>query len=256
MNRVNFRLFLLVVCCCLCVVHDGIGQDTSRIQIGARGGWALPVGAFANQDFSNSINFIEGRYYPAAFYKEGNGYAETGSFLAVDASYSMNEKLLLGIGFYYTKNSVDITEAIAYHVTHFDRDGGQHDPYRVSSGLAHAGYRIVSGRLELVPKLMAGLGYLQFTDYRFAYTADQPTPYWGHDGEKKGSYALMLGAGFSGIYWFVDRIGISANLDFLWANFDYSMNLRSIPGGSGSMPVDDRVNYRILPLSIGINARF
>jgi hypothetical protein len=256
MQGINFKFFLLFAWCGVCIGLDGFGQEVSRIQIGARGGRALPMGAFAHQDFTNSVNLIEETYYFGAFYKEGNGYAENGSFLALDATYRMNEKLLLGAGFYATKNSVDITDAIDYHVTHFGRDGGQHDPYRVSSGLAHVGYSIVLDKLELVPKLMAGLGHLQFTDYRFGFPSDRPSPYWGHYGEKEGSYALMLGAGFSVIYWFGDQIGISANSDFLWADFSYSMNLRSIPGGSGSMQVDDKVNYRVMPLSLGLNFRF
>lgn len=256
MQGIKFKFFLLFAWCGVCIGHDGFGQEVSRIQIGARGGWALPMGVFAHQDFTNSVNFIDGSYYAAAFYKEGNGYAENGSFLAVDASYCKNGKLLLGAGFYATKNSVDISDAIDYHVTHFGRDGGQHDLYRVSSGVAHVGYNIAFGKVELVPKLMVGLGHLQFTDYRFAYTTDQPTPYWGHDGDKKGSNALMLGAGFSGVYWIMEMIGISANADFLWADFSYSMNLRSIPGGSGSMQVDDKVNYRVMPLSLGLNFRF
>jgi hypothetical protein len=85
---------------------------------------------------------------------------------------------------------------------------------------------------------------------------DYPKRYFGHEGDRDADYSFIWGSTFVLSYPVSKSLLLDLEVAYAASGFEYHVDPRWIPGGSGLLEYDDHVTYRALNLGLGITWSF
>ncbi|SMD43357.1 hypothetical protein SAMN00777080_1949 [Aquiflexum balticum DSM 16537] len=247
---------------------DTIGQDfffnKAKFEITIGGGILLPVGSYANnsttyfaQNVQSALIDTEFYYVETIFAKKRNASARRGTDLNLEINFLHNQRLVHGISLGSSRNAADLTKANAYFANlQFPYIVSSQEDYRVRYLAYSLGYRLIIKQIQIRPYQKIGIAQMNFPYYQLESTGFQSPWSFIHEGNKPKLSSLYLESGFLTIISLSSRVNLGLNLSYRWADFDYTMYKRAVPGGSVPVIVPDQVNLRAIQTGIRLGYTF
>ncbi len=241
----------------------------SSWEFSVEAGPAFPVGKFGESDAMNARVYSDdirpdGYRYILYYSFENNGFAETGWFTSMQTAWRWNSawKLLLQYRYSQFPVKANIGENFTQHVQR-EHSYYQSD-YRIQQVTSGLGMRKSLGEIVLDFQVTAGIARSNFPYYKILdeYHSDNPDRniypkmYYGHEGSRKADNSFIWGASALFSYQLNPSLATGIRADYSGSSFDYHINPRWIPGGSGNLEYDDKINYDAISLGVSFTFTF
>ena len=227
-------------------------QDLSRWSVSLSYGIASPIAGF--QKAAPEKTVVYDPYTPGvAFYngfdKQGNSAAKAGTFFSLGLNYLITKKWIVFLDFGNTTNSVNVESVMDYwKVIYGPVANTVQNDYQTMFALTGIGYKLKWKKLDLMITQKIGWAIMQFPDYRFGG--------WINERPEAPLQSFMVGWGIKASYFLNKNIFTGIAVSFTTADFNYSVALRVVPGGSTIISKSDQVSYRQLTTGIHVGYRF
>lgn len=255
MKKILLILFLALPL--FAISQEDMGKF-SRFSFEIKAGASIPLGPYSNSSTSRLVRenpFDSNRQVIGVFTKDGNGFAQTGYFYEGSISYLFSKRWFGGFIGQRFNNSVNLNPVNNYLQ--------EINPvFTMSQGDYHGsllgpmiGIRKAKGLFYYSISQALGRARLDFPIFEMGYGDKVPwvfTHFYDYEPIKSLFSKTELKLAYEILPWM--RLG--GNLSFIYADFDYSLTLSNVPGGSGFYQYDDTVNLRLLNLGLHVGIEF
>lgn len=230
----------------------------SRFNFDFKAGTAIPLGPYSNSSTSQLVRenpFDPNRQVIGVFTKDGNGFAEPGFFYEGSIIYSFGKRWFIGFlgqKFSNPVNLIPVNFLLKEIVPEFNMSQGDYQGTLLGPMI---GFSKTSGLLRYSISQAFGSSKLDFPIFKMGYGENVPwvfTHFYDYEPIK----SLFSKTEFKLDYQILPWIKLGGNLSFIYSDFDYSLTLSNVPGGSGFYQFDDTVNLRLLNLGLHMGIEF
>ncbi|MCH7397620.1 hypothetical protein MM236_06450 [Belliella sp. DSM 107340] len=226
--------------------------NAGRFEISIGGGVLIPVGKFASTStagFEQTV-FEKGsdqQYDIGFFSKENHGHAKRGGDINLEINFLAGRFWEHGLSFGQSSNAIRIESANKYFGSNqFPMEVNFHEKYEVQNLAYLIGYRFILAKsVEFRPFQKIGFSRLTFPFY-ILESINSPGTTLIHDRDRPKSNSLYLESGLLTSISLSKKFDLGFNLSYRFADFDYIMYKRVVPGGSTTLIVPDQVNLRAI----------
>jgi hypothetical protein len=234
------------------------GAKFNRFAFEIKAGTAVPVGVYANSSTDQLIRenpFDPNREVVGVFTKNGNGFARPGQFFEGSLSYRFSKGLFAGVIGQRFENPINLNPVNDF-LTEVDPNFNMvQNEYQGTLFGPRIGIGKTKGAFQYNVSQAFGWSKLEFPIFEMSYGENvpwvfthffdyEPIESWFSKTEVTISYRLSP--------W----IRLGGDLSFVYSDFNYSLTLTNVPGGSGFYQYYDTVNLRLLNLGLHIGVEF
>jgi hypothetical protein len=237
-------------------------EAPDRFSMSFGGGFSFPVGSYADNDAAQSATFSPEPYpFFMGFDKSKSGFAKTGSYYDLELNYRVLKSWQVVMQAGKFVNSVDDSPMSKFMKDYlYPGYTGEitvttiHTDYETHFLIAGIGYTFSCKGLVMETAVLGGYATTAYPSYRIYF--DRNGRYYGDFRNYPDPNAFMLGFSGSAKYVFPFKMFIGAEITYLQAGFDYTVENGNHPGGSTSYPFDDTLNVRVLNAGLKIGYQF
>lgn len=231
-------------------------QENKGLSVNINVGFSLPVGSYTNDNAEEAAIYRqEGIRAVIGFDKGITGFAKTGYFYTLDVQYSL-KKIFFGIGAGQLTNPVNDDKLTKFLNELYQEQEVIHDDYNITYFTPFLGYTYRIAKMDISLSLLAGYSRSKYPYYKSILLYTISDSIWAHDGPTPDLDSLMAGGSLAFIYHFSTGIYAGFSVTYRQANYDYSMSLRTIPGGSQNDIIYDVLKVRVINTGIKVGYRF
>ncbi|ERM82563.1 hypothetical protein P872_05935 [Rhodonellum psychrophilum GCM71 = DSM 17998] len=248
---------LVIITLLVCFSHKLLGQNNKinagKFEISIGGGAVIPVGKFASTSttgFEQTV-FEKGsdqQYDIGFFSKENHGHAKRGGDMNLEINFLTRRFWVHGLSIGQSSNAVRLELANNY----FSNVQGPaelrfHEDFNLQNISYQLGYRFKpnNGSFEFRPFQRVGFSQLTFPFY-ILESINFPGVTVIHEGDRPRLNSLYFETGILSTILLSKKFDLGFNLSYRFADFDYIMYQRIVPGGSTTLIVPDQVNFRAI----------
>jgi hypothetical protein len=229
-----------------------------RFTFDIKAGAAIPLGAYANSSTDQLIRenpSDPNREVVGVFTKNGNGFAKPGYFYEGNLGYRFGKHIFGGVFGQRFTNPINL-EPVNFFLKEINPefDMSQNDyKGRLIGPLIGVGKS--NGLFHYSISQSVGSAKMDFPIFEMAYGEDIPWVFT-HFGDYEPIETWFSKTELILSYQLSPWMKLGGNISFIYADFDYSLNLANVPGGSGFYQCDDTVNLRLLNLGLHLGIEF
>lgn len=215
-------------------------EKTNKFEFSLSSGLSLPVASYGRKDVNKSAIYIINAPLPSVkgFDKGKSGFAKTGFDYNFEVSYKLSKslKVLLRAGTF--SNSVETNGMSEFLTQLYDGreikvEEGAYKYLYITPGI---GYYYSFKKFDFGLDFLVGYSVTEYPYYKFVYlfTTVNPPIIFAHLGPKPNLSSFTMGTLLSASYNITDRLILGINFVYQGANFKYSVQPSSYPGGGGT----------------------
>ncbi|MDN3602408.1 hypothetical protein QWZ00_04700 [Belliella kenyensis] len=225
-----------------------------RFEISVGAGVLIPVGKFASTSttgFEQTVFEIQGddQYDIRFFSKKNHAHAKRGGDLNIEINYLTKRNWVHGIGFGKSSNTVNLEKAnIVFSESPFSQISSKiihQQDFNINYLTYNLSYDLSIKKTSIRPYQKIGLSQLDFPYYHLEEETEWKISFI-HEGDQPRSSGLYFESGVITNISLSNKFELGLNLSYRFADFDYTMYKRVVPGGSTTFIVPDQVNMRAI----------
>lgn len=227
--------------------------NIGRFEISVGGGALIPIGKFVSTSITGFEQTVfekgsQQQFDIGFFSKENHGHAKRGGDMNFEINYLTRRFWVHGLSFGQSSNAINVEFANHYFANvQGPAELRFHENYNIRNISYQFGYRFKpnNGSFEFRPFQRVGFSQLTFPFY-ILESINWPGVTVIHEGDRPRSNSLYFETGILSIISLSKKFDLGFNLSYRFADFDYIMYQRIVPGGSTALIVPDQVNFRAI----------
>ncbi|MCH7400426.1 hypothetical protein ACFOUP_08050 [Belliella kenyensis] len=249
----RFIIFIFFILFSNNILAQNNKTNIGRFEISIGGGVLIPVGKFAStstEGFDQKVfekgsdEQLDVRY----FSKKNHAHARRGGDINLEINFLAGRFWVHGLSFGQSSNAINVELANKYlSRNQFPMEVNFHEKYKVQNLAYLIGYRFILNNksVEFRPFQKIGFSRLTFPFYNLESVEWEGITFI-HEGDRPRSNSLYLESGLLTSISLSKKFDLGFNLSYRFADFDYIMYKRVVPGGSTTLIVPDQVNLRAI----------